>query len=65
MMVFYRGLALHPAYVDGFIDSCLDRVAEDRPGGARTRWRYLEDPELRGHVLDILKSECEVKAGHP
>jgi hypothetical protein len=64
-MVFYRGLALDPAYVDGFVEGCLQRVAEDRLEDARNLRESLKDPELRGHVLDVLKSECDVRAGKP
>ena len=34
-VVFYRGLALDPAYVDGFVEGCLHRVVKDRPDGAK------------------------------
>jgi hypothetical protein len=64
-MVFYRGLTLHPAYVDDFIEGCIDRVALDRPDGAKALREYLTDPEMCGHVVDVLKSECEVRAGRP
>jgi hypothetical protein len=63
LMVFYKGLALHPAYVDGWVEGCLHRVALDRPDGARALREYLTDPEMRGHVVDVLKSEMEVRAG--
>ena len=64
-MVFYRGLALDPRYVDGFVEGCLRRVAEDRLQGARNLREYLKNPEMREHVLDVLRSECEVRAGRP
>ena len=28
---FYLGLALHPKYVEGFIEGCLQRIGEDDP----------------------------------
>jgi hypothetical protein len=62
-MVFYRGLALRPPYVDGFVEGCLHRAAEDRPDGSKTLREYLADPELREHVPEVLKSEVEVRAG--
>jgi hypothetical protein len=40
-------------------------VEEDRPDGARALREYLEDPQMRGHVVDVLKSEVEVRAGRP
>jgi hypothetical protein len=60
-MVFYKGVALYPAYVEG----CLQRIAEDRPGGARALREYLSDPEMREHVLEVLKGEAQVRAGRP
>ena len=60
--VFYRGLALDPKYVEGFVEGCLDRIAEDRPEGAARLRRLLENVDAE-HVLAVLKSECEVRAG--
>jgi hypothetical protein len=31
--VFYLGLALDPAYVEGFVEGCLERIGEDDPEG--------------------------------
>ena len=30
--VFYLGLALDPAYVEGFVEGCLERIGEDDYG---------------------------------
>jgi hypothetical protein len=61
-MVFYKGLALHPAYVDGFVEGCLHRIAEDCPDGSRALREYLGGPEMREHVLEDLRGECEMRA---
>jgi hypothetical protein len=29
--VFYRGLAPDTAYVEGFVEGCLERIGEDDP----------------------------------
>ena len=29
--VFYLGLALDPAYIEGFVEGCLERIGEDDP----------------------------------
>jgi hypothetical protein len=29
--LFYLGLALDPAYIEGFIEGCLERLGEDNP----------------------------------
>jgi hypothetical protein len=34
--VFYLGLALDPHYVDGWVDECLERSAEDDPEGGKS-----------------------------
>lgn len=60
--VFYRGLALDPKYVEGFIEGCLERIAEDRREGAATLRRLLEREDAE-HVVAVLKSECEVRSG--
>ncbi len=28
---FYLGLALDPAYVEGFVEGCLERISEEDP----------------------------------
>jgi hypothetical protein len=29
--LFYLGLALDPAYIEGFVEGCLERIGEDNP----------------------------------
>ena len=31
--VFYLGLALDPAYIEGFVEGCLERIGEDDQEG--------------------------------
>jgi len=62
--VFYLGLALDPAYVEGFVEGCLERVGEDDTEGEdllRSEWEE-GDQDM---VLEILKAECDVRAGRP
>jgi hypothetical protein len=62
--VFYLGLALDPAYVEGFVEGCLERMGEDDPEGEdflRSEWEE-GDKEM---ALDILKAECEACPGRP
>ena len=60
--VFYLGLALDPAYVEGFVEGCLERIGEDDPEGEdllRDEWKE-GDKEM---ALGILKAGCEVRPG--
>jgi len=62
--VFYLGLALDPAYVEGFVEGCLERIGEDDQEGEdllRGEWEE-GDWEM---VLEILKAECDVRVGRP
>jgi hypothetical protein len=62
--VFYLGLALDPAYVEGFAEGGLERIGEDDPEGEdmlRGEWEE-GDKEM---ALEILKAECEVRPGQP
>jgi len=62
--VFYLGLALDSAYVEGFVEGCLDSIGEnDQQGEDMLRGEWEEgDWEM---VLEILKAECEVRPGRP
>jgi hypothetical protein len=40
--VFYRGLALDPAYVEGFVEGCLERIGEDDLEGGNLTGRVGE-----------------------
>jgi hypothetical protein len=62
--VFYLGLALDPAYVEGFVEGCLQRVGEDDTEGEdllRSEWEEGD----KDMVLEILKAECDVRVGRP
>jgi hypothetical protein len=38
--MFYLGLALDPAYVEGLVEGCLERIGEDDPEGERPELPY-------------------------
>ena len=62
--VFYLGLALDPAYIEGFVEGCLERIGEDDQVGEdllRSEWEE-GDKEM---VLEIIKGECDVRPGRP
>ncbi len=62
---FYKGLALDPKYVEGFVEGCLERIGEDYPED-EVLFRYLwEDEGEKETVLTIFKDECEVLPGKP
>jgi hypothetical protein len=63
--VFYLGLALDPAYIEGWVEGCLERIGEDYPED-ETMFRDLwEDETQRDVVIESLKADCEVRAGRP
>ncbi len=62
---FYRGLALDPEYIEGFVEGCLERVGEDDPEDEALFRDLWEDEGERETVLEILKAECEVLLGRP
>ena len=62
--VFYLGLALDPAYVEGFVEGALERISEDDEeyeDMLRTSWEEGDSD----FVLEMLKAECEVRPGRP
>ena len=62
---FYEGHADDQEFVKGFVEGCLDRIAEDEPEEAdflRNLWEG-GDEEDRASVLEMLKEECEVREG--
>jgi hypothetical protein len=63
--LFYLGLALDPAYIEGFIEGCLERIGEDNPNEERLFRDLWEDETQRDVVLDCLKADCEVRKGRP
>ena len=62
--VFYLGLALDPAYAEGFVEGCLERIGEDDPQGADLLRGEWEEGD-REMALEILKAGCEVLPGRP
>jgi hypothetical protein len=49
--VFYLGLALDPAYVEGFVEGCLERIGEEDPDEEQLFWDLWEDEGERETVL--------------
>jgi len=58
--VFYLGLAFDPAYIDGFVEGCLERIGEDDPDGEALFRDLWEDEGERETVLTMLQAECEI-----
>ena len=63
--VFYLRFALDPAYVEGFVEGCLERFGEDAPDEESFLRSIREDGDERGFVLEALKGGAEVRAGRP
>jgi hypothetical protein len=63
--VFYLGLALDPAYIQGFVEGCLERIGEYDPEEELLFRDLWEDETQREIVLESLKADCEVRAGRP
>ena len=59
------GLALDPAYVEGFVEGCLERMGEDDPDEEQTFRDLWEDETQRELVVESLKADCEVRPGRP
>jgi hypothetical protein len=51
--VFYLGLTLDPANVEGFVEGCLERIGEDDPDGEYFLRDIWEDAKLVGIRLSI------------
>jgi len=63
--VFYLGLALDPAYIEGWVEGCLERIGEDSPDEEQVFRDLWEDETQRDVVIDSLKADCEVRVGRP
>ncbi len=63
--VFYLGLALDPAYIEGWVEGCLERIGEDDPDEERLFRDLWEDDTQREVVIESLKADCEVRPGRP
>lgn len=63
--VFREGHADDREYVRGFVEGCLERIADEEPeevGFLRSLWEGGDDRD-RTSVLEMLKDECEVREG--
>src|SRR5215207_2149922 len=63
--VFSLGLALDPAYIEGWVEGCLERIGEDHPDEELLFRDLWEDETQRDVVIDSLKADCEIKTGRP
>jgi hypothetical protein len=63
--IFYLGLALDPAYVEGWVEGCLERIGEDHPDEELLFRDLWDDETQRDLVIESLKADCEVRAGRP
>jgi len=63
--VFYLGLALDPAYIEGWVEGCLERIGEDYPDEERLFRDLWEDETQRDVVIESLQADCEIRAGRP
>jgi hypothetical protein len=63
--VFYLGLALDPAYIEGWVEGCLERIGEDYPDEEQNFRDLWEDETQREVVIESLKADCEVRTGRP
>jgi hypothetical protein len=63
--IFYLGLALDPAYIEGFVEGCLERIGEDNPDEEEIFRDLWEDETQREVVIESLKADCEVRTGRP
>ena len=63
--VFYLGLALGPAYIEGWVEGYLERIGEHYPDEERIFRDLWEDKTQREVVIESLKADCEVRTGRP
>ena len=64
--VFYQGLALDPAYIEGWVEGCLERIGEDDPDEKQLFRDLWDDETQREVVIESLKADCDVRVGrHP
>jgi hypothetical protein len=63
--VFYLGLALDPAYIEGWVEGCLERIGEDYPDEEQLFRDLWEDETQRDVVIESLQADCEVRTGRP
>ena len=58
-------MAPDPAYVESFVESCLESIGEDDPDEGEFLRGIWEDGHDWEFVLETLKSWCEVRTGIP
>ncbi len=63
--VFYLGLALDPAYIEGWVEGCLERIGDDDPEVERLFRDLWEDHTQREVVIESLQADCAVRTGRP
>lgn len=65
ILVFHEGHVDDADYVRGFVEGCLERIAEEDSEGASLLGNLWQggDSEGRASALQMLKDECEVKEG--
>jgi hypothetical protein len=63
--IFYLGLALDPAYVEGWVEGCLERIGEDDPEEVQIFRDLWDDETQREVVIESLKADCEIRMGRP
>jgi hypothetical protein len=63
--IFYLGLALDPAYIEGWVEGCLERIGEDDPDEELLFRDLWEDETQREVVVESLQADCEIRAGRP
>jgi hypothetical protein len=63
--VFYLGLALDPAYVEGFVEGYPERIGEDDPDEKYFLRGIWEEGDDRWFVSEVLEGGVDVRAGRP
>ncbi len=63
--VFYLGLALDPAYIEGFVEGGLERTGEEEPDDEALFRDLWKDEGEREMILTILQAACEILPGRP
>ena len=63
--VFYLGLALDPAYIEGWVEGCLERIGEAYAEDEQIFRNLWEGETQREVVIDSPKADCEVRTGRP
>ena len=63
--VFYLSLALDLAYIEGWVEGCLERIGEDYTEDEAMFRDLWEDETQRDVVIESLKANCQVRTGRP